>query len=297
MTKQKSEIDNLPEHYRVLFQELDEEDKELVLKYLPKFNAHRDFANLVELGIDVAARREKVDAEFAEMTPAERQKAGPPRIVRTLSSILGIPDSTIMHVTRSVELFGGEYMQQLAVDAQTQGIKLTYSHIRELNRLGTDYVDERQAIVNQIFDPKLTISHRDVKRAVDTILGVKRTVVHYVDADDDDDAAEDKAFNKAGKKAKKTGDALGELATASDIEHLCVQVVDLVSNAMKKLEPVGINIAEWRKDVSPETLSTMGLESLDRACSEAHSLASLAQDISNDLQEAMDAANAQLAEY
>jgi len=265
----KSKVDalsKLPQQYQKLVSELDDADVYLLLKHLPNHNAHREFANLVELGIDLAGRRKEIEDD------PEKKLYGS-KLTSTFSAVLGIPDSTIQHVTRSVEVMGGPYLRQLAVDAHQQGIKLTYSHIRELNRLSTDdWLEARQAIISQLFSGEI-VTHRQVTAAVDALLGVVRTTtVNYVDSDDGAEV-EKKALPRTPKQSAAGGDALGDIAMETDVDKLCVQLVDIINQADKKFDDLYEKLRTWRADVPLETIQSMCLDSVDIASTAANDFA------------------------
>jgi hypothetical protein len=277
MSKKTDLLDQLPEQYKVLVDGLADRDRSILLKHLPNYNAYKDFANLVELGIDVAERRKEIDAD-------PEQKAYGAQTTSTFSTILGVPESTIQHITKSVEVLGGDYLRELAAEASKKGLKLTYSHIRELNRLDSqDWVEDRQAIIHQILSGDI-VTHRQVTTAVDALLGtVRKTSVKYVGGDEAD---EDKAFARADKKAA-AGDALEDLATEKDIDKLCVKLSEAISQVDKKLDVIEPRITSWREEVSFETLESMCMDCLDAASTAASDLAVRVKDIALLLDDAM----------
>ena len=220
------------------------------------------------------------------------------KITSTFSAVLGIPESTISHVTRSVEIMGGDYLRQLAQAAQKQGIKLTYSHIRELNRMPTDdFAEHRQGIIDRIFSGDI-VTHRQVTEEVDKLLGVVRRVeaVYY----DSEDVEEPQITSKAEKKASSTapvkGDALGDLPSDTDIDKLCVQLVDLIQQVDKKFDRIEENIRNWRENVAFETLQDMCMDSLDAASSTVREFTHRITDIGLILDDAMQVATAAAVE-
>ena len=272
MTHETQILEKLPVQYKTLISELDDADKKILVKHLPNYNAYREFANLVELGIDVAARRKELDAD-----PTKKLHGA--KVVSTFSTILGVPESTIAHVARSVDIFGGTYLRDLVLEATAKGVKLTYSHIRELNRLDSaDWATERQNIINKILSGDI-VTHREVIAAVDELLGVNRkSTTQYIEGDDDA-TEEEKAFAKADKKVAAEGDALDNIATDSDIEKLCAQLVDAINAADKKLGKIGEKIRTWREDVAFETLESMCMDCLDSASISANDFAAKVKDI------------------
>ena len=291
-------FEQLPTAYQALLHDLEEADIALLSKHFPKFNSAREFSNLVELGIDVAERRKELEQlieETKDLEEDEKVTGYGVRIVGTFSTILGIPESTINHVTRSVEIMGGDYLRDVAAKATEQGLKLTYSHIRELNRLDSpDWKAERLEIIGQIFTGEI-VTHREVKAAVDNLLGTVRTAnVQYVASDDSED--EDKALARADKRSAKDEDALDDISTESDIERLCVGVVDLVGQVERKFDKLEEKLRAWRDDVSAEVLQELCTDSLDAASRVLSDFAVKVKDVSILLEEAMNTASAITAE-
>jgi len=242
----KVSLNTLPDQYKTLVNELDAEDQKLLTKHLPNYDTAREFSNLLELGIDLAARR-------AEIVAAKKTAYGK-QFLATFSTILGISETTLGFVERSVRIFGGDYLRKVAKEAEDNGIKLTYTHIRELNLLeGEEYEDERQTIVDRILAGNLVTS-RQIKSAVTKVLGTE-------------DAAEDKAFAQADKKASLSGDALQEIASSKDIIKLCAVLVETIQQIEGKIDKIGGGIRTWRENVAFETLEGMCLDSLDMASS------------------------------
>ena len=252
MTKKRAEfVGKLTEAYQLMVAELEEADVKLLEKHLGVFNAYKELSNLIELGVDIVERRNEIKASGDSGYSS--------RLVLTFSTILGLSESTVWHITKSVEVFGGDYLRQLATDAQAQGIKLTNAHLRQLNRLDSpDWATDRQALIAQIFNGTLVTS-RQVENAVNALLGVQTKQVAYAD--------DDLNVPSNASKAKAKGDALDDLATSDDINVLCVQLVDLIQQVDKKFEKLGDKIRDWRADVKIETLQEMPMDSLDTASS------------------------------
>ena len=298
--KKQQIFDQVPAIYRDMVSKLEDADTAILSKHMPHFNTHRDFANLVELGIDIAERRKEIalrKEQAEEQGTGEKISAYGKEIVRTFSAVLGIPDSTINHVARSVEIMGGGYLREIAEKATNSGIKLTYSHIREMNRLDSpDWKDERLKIVDKIFSGEI-VTHREVTAVVDELLGVVRTttVQHVVG---DGGEAEARALAKVDKKAasNEDGDALGSLATGSDIEELCVELADLIGSSIKKFDKIETKLRDWREDVTIETLQSMPLDTLDAASVMADEFAAKIKDISLILDDALKVTVAACAE-
>jgi hypothetical protein len=271
MSKSTKFIDSLSAPLQELVQELEEVDIQLLSKHLPNFNSTKELAALIAVGADVSARRKELQEIKEGQEKSENYGA---KLVQTVATILGISESTLFHSVRLVEIFGADYLQEIAADAAKQNIKLTFSHLRELNRLDSpDWAEDRLAIISRIFSQELVTS-RHVQTAVDTLLGDpdKSAGQNF----DKDPVLGDK---KLAAKADKKGDALDELASSDDIDTLCDQLVELINQVDKKFEKIGEKIRLWREDVAIETLQSMALDSLDCASSAINDLAFKIKDI------------------
>jgi len=264
-------LESLPERYRSLLLELQEEDIGLISKHLPNHNAHREFANMVELGIDLAARRAAL-AELAQDDDSEVKTYGN-KLIPNYSTILGIPESALFYITGSVELLGASTLRKLAEDAVSRGVKLTYSHVRELNRLEKgEHSEFIQDILEKLLDGRI-LTHRQVREEVDIVLGRENKTVNCPRSDK---SAEEKALDRADARE---GDALGELSTPGEIGAACSQFVEMLQQLDKKLTKITEKIMAWKDDVSVETLENMCMDALDIASSVSNEYAGRIKDI------------------
>ena len=260
--------EDLPEQYRQLLAELQEQDVSLIARHLSKFNAYRALSDLVEVGIDIAARR----AELAESTDPEVKVYGS-KVVPICAVCWGIPESTIFHVAGTADLLGASALRKLVEDAGSRGVKLTYSHLRELNCLSrTDHTEFIQEMLEKLLDGRV-LTHRQVKEEVETFLGRKRVTVSRPT---DDQFDEERALDRADAR---DGDALDDISTPAEINAVCNQFVEMLQHLDKKLIKITEKITAWKEDVVPETLETMCMDKLDFASSVSAEYANRIRDV------------------
>jgi len=262
-------IASLPEAYRDMVGQLDDADIAFIEKFSTTFDSYKEFSNLIEIGIYMSKRK-------AEMK-AKGESGYGDRLMETFGTVTGVPASTVASITRSVDLFGGPYLQQLVVNAKAKGIKLSNAHIREMHRIESpDYAVERQTIIARIFDQELVTS-RQVQDAVNQILGLKHVDV-VVPLDQD----EDKTPTPRVAKPEKEVDQVG-----SDIQTLCVQLVDCLDSVEKRIAKIGEKIKDWRENVTIEELMEMETECLDVTSERVDNFVFEIKDLSLVLQDAI----------
>jgi len=246
------QLDKLPEKYRALFEELDPEDKAIVLKHLPHHNTTaRQFANMVELGIDCDIRRE-----------ALLEKGGKDywnEVIGKMGLVLGVPESSVGHVSLSARIIGHDRMREIVKTAADTGLRITYSHLKELNRLSSQEHDApRENIIDELLKGNV-LSTRKITEMVDVILGKVRKVQYKDPVPTDEDAAFDAA------EGRSEGDALGEISTATEIDGYCHKFVELLGKMDKHLADLEAKMSAWARDVPSETLFNMSMDALDIA--------------------------------
>lgn len=289
MAKEKDIIEELPAQYKEVLKGLEEKDVALVVKHLPNHNAQKEFSNLVELGIDVAERR-------AELEANPELKVYGAKLVPALSTLLGIAESTIYHIASSAVLLGSENLRKLASDAAAKGVRLTYSHVRELNRLSkTDHTESIKEICAKLLDGSI-VTHRQVKDIVSGVLqagtlsDAEEIALTKADGNHIDDSVSDFVADAL------EGDALSDVSTDSEIKTLCSQLIAILSGVEKKIDNIHEKMQDWRNDVSFETLEGMCLDPLDSASVAAGEFAIKVKDIGLLLDEAIRTAMAAATE-
>jgi hypothetical protein len=266
-------FENLAEQYRPLLLELQEQDLSLLEKHLPNHQwRNREFADMVELGVDLASRR----SELNESTDPDVKAYGA-KLIPTFATRLQIAESALFHIVGSADLLGASTLRKLASDATKRGIKLTYSHVRELNCLSrVDHAEFIQEMLEKLLDGRI-ITHRQVKEAVETFLGRERVTLSRAKDQSDEDRALDRA--DAASASANEGDALDPLSTPGEIDTVCRQFVKMLEPLDKKLSEISEKITTWREDVDPDVLVGMCLDSLDAASAMSDEYAKRIKDV------------------
>ena len=297
--------------------ELEDVDVELVLKHLPHFSTAVHFDNLLALGVDVLARRQAIAADPGSGLKAakdpEKINTYGKKLIPNMSKLLAISETTLDYVSRTVEVFGADYIRQLAKEARKKKIRLTFTHLRELSRLDDSWKEQRQAILNRLFDVKDEgmVSYRDILAVVNTLFKIKSQKVVNVMEDDADDSG-----TKGGKAAAKsrnnkadTVDDFDDVVDVDDgvdarvdsrkseskysraddetvkaIESYCAGIVAIVDQSDKKFQRLAEQVKGWCEFASNNDVSDIDTRYIVNAVEKVNDFVVAVKDIGFDLE-------------